>query len=94
MRKKERQRTGGRTRYLSRMPRTPRRAGNPTPVVSRKWIEAKLNEVGGMSVNRAALYRRDLGAQKGRMGRTTNTATTEKPLPLPLQFLAAWIGMW
>jgi putative transposase len=30
------------------------------------------------------------------MGRTTKTAMAEKslPLPLPLQFLAAWIGMW
>jgi hypothetical protein len=30
------------------------------------------------------------------MGRATKTATAEKwlPLPLPLQFLAAWIGMW
>ena len=28
------------------------------------------------------------------MGRTAKTATTEKSLPLPLQFLAAWIGMW
>ena len=28
------------------------------------------------------------------MGRTAKTATAEKLLPLPLQFLAAWIGMW
>jgi putative transposase len=28
------------------------------------------------------------------MGRTARTATAEKPLPLSLQFLAAWIGMW
>jgi hypothetical protein len=28
------------------------------------------------------------------MGRTAKTATAEKPLPLPLQFLAAWIAMW
>jgi hypothetical protein len=28
------------------------------------------------------------------MGRTAKTATTENLLPLPLQFLAAWIGMW
>jgi hypothetical protein len=28
------------------------------------------------------------------MGRTAKTATAEKPLPLPLRFLAAWIGMW
>jgi hypothetical protein len=27
------------------------------------------------------------------MGRTAKTATAEKSLPLPLQFLAAWIGM-
>jgi hypothetical protein len=27
------------------------------------------------------------------MGRTSKTATAEKSLPLPLQFLAAWIGM-
>src|ERR1700690_4093182 len=27
------------------------------------------------------------------MGRTATTATAEKSLPLPLQFLAAWIGM-
>jgi hypothetical protein len=30
----------------------------------------------------------------GRMGRRAKTATAENPLPLPLQFLAAWIGMW
>ena len=42
---------------------------------------------------RGELYRRDLGAYKGRMGRTAKTATAEKSLPLPLQFLAAWIGM-
>jgi len=28
------------------------------------------------------------------MGRTAKTVTTEKSLPLPMQFLAAWIGMW
>ena len=28
------------------------------------------------------------------MGRTAKTATTETSLPLPLQFLAAWIGTW
>jgi putative transposase len=28
------------------------------------------------------------------MGRTAKPATAEKSLPLPLQFLAAWIGMW
>src|SRR5664279_5635053 len=28
------------------------------------------------------------------MGRTAKTAIAEKLLPLPLQFLAAWIGMW
>jgi hypothetical protein len=28
------------------------------------------------------------------MGRTAKTAMAEKVLPLPLQFLAAWIGMW
>ena len=28
------------------------------------------------------------------MGRTAKTATADKPLPLPLQFLAAWIGVW
>src|ERR1700690_1458997 len=28
------------------------------------------------------------------MGRTAKTAKAEKLLPLPLQFLAAWIGMW
>src|SRR5450755_3079588 len=28
------------------------------------------------------------------MGRRAKTATAEKSLPLPLQFLAAWIGMW
>src|SRR5450432_2030019 len=28
------------------------------------------------------------------MGRPAKTATREKLLPLPLQFLAAWIGMW
>ena len=28
------------------------------------------------------------------MGGTAKTATAEKTLPLPLQFLAAWIGMW
>ena len=30
------------------------------------------------------------------MGRRAKTAPTETslPLPLPLQFLAAWIGMW
>ena len=28
------------------------------------------------------------------MGRTAKTAMGEKLLPLPVQFLAAWIGMW
>jgi hypothetical protein len=28
------------------------------------------------------------------MGRTAETARVEKSLPLPLQFLAAWVGMW
>jgi len=28
------------------------------------------------------------------MGRKAKTATAEKSLPLPFQFLAAWIGMW
>ena len=28
------------------------------------------------------------------MGRTATARTTEKSLPLPLQFLAAWIGVW
>jgi putative transposase len=28
------------------------------------------------------------------MGRTATARTTEKSLPLPLQFLAAWIGGW
>ena len=28
------------------------------------------------------------------MGRRAKTATEEKLLPLPLQFLAAWIGLW
>ena len=28
------------------------------------------------------------------MGRTAKTATTETSLPLALQFLAAWVGMW
>jgi hypothetical protein len=28
------------------------------------------------------------------MGRRAKTATVENPLPLPLQFLAAWIATW
>ncbi|MEP6652612.1 MAG: hypothetical protein ABJA82_04605 [Myxococcales bacterium] len=28
------------------------------------------------------------------MGRTATTPMAEKSLPLALQFLAAWIGMW
>ena len=28
------------------------------------------------------------------MGRTAKKATVEKSLPLPMQFMAAWIGMW
>jgi hypothetical protein len=28
------------------------------------------------------------------MGRTAKATAAEKLLPLPLQFLAAWIGMW
>jgi hypothetical protein len=28
------------------------------------------------------------------MGHTAKTAMTEMLLPLPLRFLAAWIGMW
>jgi putative transposase len=28
------------------------------------------------------------------MGRAANMTAAEKPLPLPLQFLATWIGMW
>jgi hypothetical protein len=28
------------------------------------------------------------------MGRTAKTATVENPLPLPMQFLAAWIATW
>jgi hypothetical protein len=33
-----------------------------TVALSRKWIGAKMNEVGSLSVSRAALYRRDLDA--------------------------------
>jgi hypothetical protein len=63
-------------------------------VLSRKWIGSKVSDAESLAVNRAELYRRDLDAQKGRMGRTAEIATAGNPLPLPLQFLAAWIGMW
>jgi putative transposase len=32
--------------------------------------------------------------RRGEWDGTAKTATAEKPLPLPLQFLAAWIGTW
>jgi hypothetical protein len=36
----------------------------------------------------------EISAREGGMGRRAKTATAENPLLLPLQFLAAWIGMW
>jgi hypothetical protein len=62
-------------------------------VVSEKQNGGKCVQCWALMLREAELYTWDLAASKERMGRTAKTATAEKSLPLPLQFLAAWIGM-
>jgi hypothetical protein len=56
-------------------------------VVSRNWIVRNARHSRDLAAGKDRLYNRDLGAWKGRMGRTATTATAENSLPL--QFLAA-----